>query len=172
MVTLRGMRLLSTLLGKTTFLSVLALAVCLPATASHVRRQATAGHTHHHRHPKTRHKLHGQTVIDSQRATEIQQALIHEHYLSGDATGTWDAQSQAAMQKFQADNGWQTKITPDSRALIKLGLGPKRDEGEYTASNQALPSATSDLTVPAPMATSPAAATDTADFSLNSGKRN
>jgi hypothetical protein len=28
------------------------------------------------------------------------------------------------MQKMQGDNGWQTKITPDSRALIKLGLGP------------------------------------------------
>jgi hypothetical protein len=28
------------------------------------------------------------------------------------------------MQKFQADHGWQTKLTPDSRALIKLGLGP------------------------------------------------
>jgi hypothetical protein len=28
------------------------------------------------------------------------------------------------MQKFQADNGWQTKLMPDSRAIIKLGLGP------------------------------------------------
>ncbi len=28
------------------------------------------------------------------------------------------------MVKFQADNGWQTKLAPDSRALIKLGLGP------------------------------------------------
>ncbi len=28
------------------------------------------------------------------------------------------------MLRYQADNGWQTKITPDSRALIKLGLGP------------------------------------------------
>jgi hypothetical protein len=28
------------------------------------------------------------------------------------------------MEKLQADNGWQTKIVPDSRAIIKLGLGP------------------------------------------------
>ena len=28
------------------------------------------------------------------------------------------------MEKLQADNGWQTKLVPDSRALIKLGLGP------------------------------------------------
>jgi hypothetical protein len=28
------------------------------------------------------------------------------------------------MQKFQSDQGWQTKLMPDSRALVKLGLGP------------------------------------------------
>ena len=32
-----------------------------------------------------------------------------------------------AMIRYQAENGWQTKITPDSRALIKLGLGPRHD---------------------------------------------
>jgi hypothetical protein len=32
------------------------------------------------------------------------------------------------MQKLQGANGWQTKITPDSRALIKLGLGPQQDQ--------------------------------------------
>ncbi len=70
------------------------------------------------------HKLHGQTAIDSGRVTEIQQALIREHYLSGEATGNWDGTTQAAMQKYQNDQGWQTKLTPDSRALKKLGLGP------------------------------------------------
>ena len=73
---------------------------------------------------KSRHqKLHGQQGIDSARATEIQQALIREHYLTGDPSGTWDSATVAAMQKFQADQGWQTKLTPDSRALKKLGLG-------------------------------------------------
>jgi hypothetical protein len=71
--------------------------------------------------------------MDSSRATEIQQALIQAHYLSGSPTGQWDAESQAAMVKYQNDNGWQTKITPDSRALIKLGLGPKQDAGEYAS---------------------------------------
>jgi len=66
----------------------------------------------------------GQQKIDSQRAREIQQALIREHYLSGEPSGVWDGATQGAMQKFQADNGWQDKTTPDSRALIKLGLGP------------------------------------------------
>lgn len=30
------------------------------------------------------------------------------------------------MRRYQADHGWQTKLTPDSRAIIKLGLGPKQ----------------------------------------------
>ncbi len=69
-------------------------------------------------------KHHGQQGIQEERAREIQQALIREHYLDGDADGKWDARTQAAMGKFQGDNGWQTKVVPDSRALIKLGLGP------------------------------------------------
>jgi hypothetical protein len=31
------------------------------------------------------------------------------------------------MQRYQADHGWQTKVTPDARALIKLGLGPDHE---------------------------------------------
>lgn len=71
--------------------------------------------------------------MDPSRASEIQQALVQAHYLNGSPTGQWDAETQAAMVKYQSDNGWQTKITPDSRALIKLGLGPKQDAGEYSA---------------------------------------
>lgn len=59
-----------------------------------------------------------------ERATEIQTALIQRGYLTGGPTGTWDTASHDAMQKMQSDNGWQTKLVPDSRALIKLGLGP------------------------------------------------
>ena len=66
----------------------------------------------------------GQQKMDSQRAREIQEALIREHYLDGKATGTWNDASQKAMERYQADNGWQSKSVPDSRALIKLGLGP------------------------------------------------
>ena len=69
----------------------------------------------------------GQQKIDSSRAREIQEALIREHYLDGTASGTWDAKSQSAMQRYQSDNGWQSKTVPDSRALIKLGLGPNHD---------------------------------------------
>jgi len=69
----------------------------------------------------------GQQKIDSERAQAIQEALIREHYLSGEATGTWSQSSEEAMRRFQADQGWQTKQVPDSRALIKLGLGPSKD---------------------------------------------
>lgn len=69
-------------------------------------------------------RLRGQQAIDPARVTQIQQALIREHYLDGEASGEWDATTKAAMQKYQADQGWQTKLMPDSRALKKLGLGP------------------------------------------------
>jgi hypothetical protein len=75
--------------------------------------------------PVAVHHLRGQQSIEPDRATEIQNALISEHYLTGDeASGQWDATTEAAMRKFQADHGWQTKLMPDSRALKKLGLGP------------------------------------------------
>jgi hypothetical protein len=72
-------------------------------------------------------KPRGQQAIDSARAREIQTALIREHYMQGEPSGSWDSATQAAMQRYQADHGWQSKTTPDSRALIKLGLGPSHD---------------------------------------------
>jgi hypothetical protein len=76
---------------------------------------------------KKKSRARGQQKIDSERATAIQEALIREHYLSGEATGTWNQASEDAMRKYQADHGWQSKQVPDSRALIKLGLGPSKD---------------------------------------------
>jgi hypothetical protein len=69
-------------------------------------------------------RTRGQQKIDPQRAHDIQDALIREHYLEGTPSGVWDDTTQKAMQKYQADHGWQSTMTPDSRALIKLGLGP------------------------------------------------
>jgi hypothetical protein len=71
-------------------------------------------------------KFHGQQAIDQDRTLEIQQALIREHYLYGEATGEWDQATRDALTHFQGDNHWQTKILPDARALIKLGLGPRQ----------------------------------------------
>lgn len=69
----------------------------------------------------------GQANIDSGRAHEIQTALIREHYLNGQPSGIWDDVTQKAMKRYQADQGWQSKTTPDARALIKLGLGPDQE---------------------------------------------
>lgn len=69
----------------------------------------------------------GQQKIDSERAHQIQEALIREHYMTGQPTGKWDATTEDALRRFQAANGWQNKTVPDSRALIKLGLGPNHD---------------------------------------------
>ena len=71
--------------------------------------------------------MRGQQKIDSERAQAIQEALIREHYMTGEASGTWNQASEDAMRKYQADHGWQSKTVPDSRALIKLGLGPSND---------------------------------------------
>jgi len=71
-------------------------------------------------------RFHGQQSIDQARTLEIQQALIREHYLDGDATGEWDQPTRDALIRLQTDNHWQTKVIPDARALIKLGLGPRQ----------------------------------------------
>jgi peptidoglycan hydrolase-like protein with peptidoglycan-binding domain len=69
----------------------------------------------------------GQQKIDSERAEAIQEALIREHYLSGEPAGVWNQSSEDAMRRYQADHGWQSKEVPDARALISLGLGPSHD---------------------------------------------
>src|SRR5581483_8992841 len=92
-----------------------------PKTATakpHLKKQAS----HHVRSHKRRPR--GQQGIDGQRARQIQEALIREHYLKGQPSGKWDPATQQAMQHYQADQGWQSKNVPDSRALIRLGLGP------------------------------------------------
>lgn len=80
-----------------------------------------------------KHVIHGQRTIDSDRASEIQSALIKQKYMTGSPSGQWDAQTQAAMQQYQSDHGWQTKLMPDSRALISLGLGPNHTAAPATA---------------------------------------
>jgi len=69
----------------------------------------------------------GQQKVDPARARQIQEALIRQHYLNGNASGKWDPATEDAMRRYQADSGWQDKKVPDSRALIKLGLGPNHD---------------------------------------------
>lgn len=103
--------------------------IAVPAFATRTQRTHKAtlgGHVrslHHKAIPKAK-RLHGQQAIEPARVTEIQQALVREHYLTSEPNGSWDSTTETAMRKYQADQGWQTRLMPDSRALKKLGLGP------------------------------------------------
>jgi len=102
----------------------------------------TASARHHASRRKKSSRVRGQKKIDPDRARTIQEALIREHYLTGEPTGTWNQASEDAMRRYQADHGWQAKEVPDSRALISLGLGPSKDhllnpESAMTAGPQA-----------------------------------
>ena len=111
----------------TAALLISAALVAVPAFATNVHRSPTSGQSGTHKLSQSKHKARrprGQQAIEPERVIQIQQALIREHYLTGEANGKWDATTVAAMQKYQADHGWQTKLMPDSRALLKLGLGP------------------------------------------------
>jgi hypothetical protein len=113
-------------LGKFFLGSALILTTTMPSLAmTHARRGPTSPKLFNKK-AKSGSKLSGQRAIDDTRATQIQGALVKSGYL-GESSGHWDSQTQSAMQKFQADNGWQTKLIPDSRAIIKLGLGPTQD---------------------------------------------
>src|SRR5271165_356801 len=90
--------------------------------ASSMHSASTAKHS-----SRKKKSVRGQQKIDSERARSIQEALIREHYMSGEPTGSWNQDSEEAMRRYQGDHGWQTKQVPDSRALIKLGLGPSKD---------------------------------------------
>ena len=90
------------------------------------RHGATSHSAHAVQARSSQPRFHGQQSIDSARTLEIQQALIREHYLQGEPTGEWDQATREALTRLQVDNHWQTKILPDARALIKLGLGPSQ----------------------------------------------
>jgi hypothetical protein len=130
----------------TALASVLLLATSVPALTPKVRRGPTAPRL-------TKPKPRTPQGIDSARATQIQTALIKAGYLTGTPSGAWDAQTQAAMEKLQADNGWQTKLVPDSRALIKLGLGNSYSPATVLATQPAqqheLPASTEPTAIPA-----------------------
>jgi hypothetical protein len=93
-----------------------------PAFGSRTHRAPTSGHSS--KRGKKVARVRGQRTIDSKRAVESQNAVMPKNYLKGSPTGQWDSQTQVAMQKYQSDHGWQTRLMPDSRALISLGLGP------------------------------------------------
>jgi len=145
-------------------LALAVLLVAAPAFATRSHKSVTITHT---RSKKAKsHKLHGQQAIDSNRVTQIQQALIREHYLSGDANGQWDSTTQSAMQKYQADHGWQTRLLPDSRAIKSLGLGPDYSTALNAKNSSFAPPAPA-TTIPTEQASGFAAASGAATAGVN-----
>lgn len=105
-----------------------------PPAGTHAKSTTVAGshnskakHTTAHQSGKRKTTARGQQKIEPERAQAIQEALIREHYMTGEAAGTWNQASEEAMRRYQADHGWQSKTVPDARALISLGLGPSHD---------------------------------------------
>ncbi len=134
----------------TAVLAALLLLVSLSSATTHSKKTHSSSKTKHSskhsskKHSKHAKKARGQRAIDDQRAQQIQTALVREHYLDGEPSGQWDQRTKDAMQKYQAANGWQTKVVPDSRALIKLGLGPSQENliNPETAATAAVPVST------------------------------
>ncbi|ADV82824.1 peptidoglycan-binding domain-containing protein [Terriglobus saanensis] len=125
-----------------TALFLLALISSTPSQAVRTRRGPTSGRASQRGTKASKHKAEAVShprAIEDARATQIQSALIKAGYMSGEPTGHWDSASETAMQKLQSDNGWQSKLVPDSRALIKLGLGPQTPQ--TTTASSAAPTA-------------------------------
>ncbi|HJS99225.1 MAG TPA: peptidoglycan-binding domain-containing protein [Terriglobales bacterium] len=122
------------------FSALLLLTTAAAAKTSKTSHKQTTAHksskhvaSHHARHSRSRHsrrmawKYRGQQRPDSERTREIQEALARQNYLHGTPSGVWDQNTRTAMAHFQEDHGWQTKMVPDARALIALGLGPSNN---------------------------------------------
>jgi hypothetical protein len=97
------------------------------STTSGTAHSSKSKHSSTHKGGKKKTTARGQQKIEPERAQAIQEALIREHYMTGEAAGTWNQSSEDAMRRYQADHGWQSKTVPDARALISLGLGPSHD---------------------------------------------
>jgi hypothetical protein len=78
-----------------------------PAPARTLSGQQRLGHLH----------------LQPQRVQEIQQALVREGYLQGDASGQWDSRTHDAMLRYQAMHGFPATGLPEAKSLMKLGLG-------------------------------------------------
>ena len=78
--------------------------------------------THKHKHYAKRQPP-GQKAPSADRISEIQSALAREGYYKADSTGKLDANTVAALEKFQSANGLDANGKLDAPTLQKLGLG-------------------------------------------------
>ncbi len=68
--------------------------------------------------------------IPSERATEIQKALIKAGYMDGPPSGQYDDATTQAMKQYQSANGLPQTGLPSAPLLKKLGV-PKRSNDGY-----------------------------------------
>jgi peptidoglycan hydrolase-like protein with peptidoglycan-binding domain len=71
--------------------------------------------------------VYRQQSPSQERYREIQQALAAKGYYTGPVDGVWNESSIDALRRFQADQNLKGNGKLDSRSLIALGLGPKRE---------------------------------------------
>ena len=105
------------------------------STATHTSHPSSTKKTHHyvrhhyvrHRYVRRRryyrHRVRLPSGPTPERITQIQTALARGGYYKGDPTGKWDADTVAAVQKFQSANNIDATGKLDAPTLQKLGLG-------------------------------------------------
>jgi len=86
---------------------------------------------------------------------EIQQALIRDGYLQGDATGEWDTPTRGAMLRYQTMHGFPPTGLPEAKSLMKLGLGPhplspELDHGEVGVASAGVTATVQSVFTPTP----------------------
>ena len=96
-------------------------------TARVSQRGSSSTHTRYSTYRRTRTLSWQQRMahlhLQPERVQEIQQALIREGYLQGDANGQWDAPTREAMLRYQTMNGFPATGLPEAKSLMKLGRG-------------------------------------------------
>jgi hypothetical protein len=154
------------------------------------RRRYVRHHYVRHRYVRRRryyrHRIRLPRAPSPERITQIQTALARGGYYKGDPTGKWDADTVAAVQKFQSSNNIDATGKLDAPTLQKLGLGsdiagvaaprpvvPKISPGAPANAAPALPAKPAGTVSPAPsgdhaQAAGAAAATNSAPNSAAS----
>lgn len=98
--------------------------------ASSRRRGRHRGYVTEARTPDAAPARPASSGIPSERATEIQRALIKAGYMDGPPSGQYDDATTQAMKQYQSANGLPQTGLPSAALLKKLGV-PKRSNDGY-----------------------------------------
>jgi hypothetical protein len=128
------------------------------STASSSKKKSSKKSHHARREPS-------QKAPTPERISEIQSSLARGGYYQGDPNGKWDANTVAAMQKFQSANGLDPSGKLDASSLQKLGLGSGIAGVSAPKPPTAIPSAPAKPIAAQPSATSTSSASNSASNS-------